>query len=53
MTQSIKVADVPEFAAAPYLDSEAAIAAYLTDILRRTIRLCWPRRWETSPARAA
>ncbi|MEW6664064.1 MAG: addiction module antidote protein [Thermodesulfobacteriota bacterium] len=29
----IKVADLPEFDAAPYLDSEAAIAAYLTDVL--------------------
>jgi probable addiction module antidote protein len=29
----IKVADLPEFDAAPYLDSEAAIAAYLTNIL--------------------
>src|SRR5450759_341882 len=29
----IKVVDLPEFDAAPYLDSEAAIAAYLTDIL--------------------
>ncbi len=29
----IKVADLPEFDTAPYLDSEAAIAAYLTDIL--------------------
>lgn len=27
-----KVADLPEFDAAPYLDSEAAAAAYLTDI---------------------
>ena len=33
MTQRIKVADLPEFDAAPYLDSEASIAAYLTDIL--------------------
>jgi probable addiction module antidote protein len=33
MTQRIKVADLPEFDAALYLDSEAAIAAYLTDIL--------------------
>ena len=33
MTQRIKVADLPEFDAAPYLDGEAAIAAYLTDIL--------------------
>ena len=29
----IKVADLSEFDAAPYLGSEAAIAAYLTDIL--------------------
>jgi probable addiction module antidote protein len=29
----IRVADLPEFDAAPYLDSEEAIAAYLTDIL--------------------
>ena len=29
----IKVADLPEFDAAPYLGSEVAIAAYLTDIL--------------------
>ncbi len=33
MTQRIKVADLPEFDTAAYLDSEAAIAAYLTDIL--------------------
>jgi len=33
MTQRIKVADLPEFDAAPYLDSEAVVAAYLTDIL--------------------
>jgi probable addiction module antidote protein len=33
MTQRIKVADLPEFDAAPYLGSKAAIAAYLTDIL--------------------
>lgn len=33
MTKRIKVADLPEFDAAPYLDSEEAIAAYLTDIL--------------------
>lgn len=29
----IKVTDLPEFDAAPYIDSEATIAAYLTDIL--------------------
>lgn len=33
MNKRIKVDDLPEFDAAPYLDSEAAIAAYLTDIL--------------------
>ncbi|MFM2056283.1 MAG: hypothetical protein RLY71_668 [Pseudomonadota bacterium] len=33
MTERINVADLPEFDAAPYLDNEAAIAAYLTDIL--------------------
>jgi len=33
MTKRIKVDDLPEFDAAPYLDSEAAVAAYLTDIL--------------------
>ena len=34
MNKRIKVADLPEFDAAPYLDSEASIAAYLTDILQ-------------------
>ena len=29
----IKVDDLPEFGAAPYLENEEAIAAYLTDIL--------------------
>jgi len=33
MTKRIRVADLAEFDAAPYLDSEEAIAAYLTDIL--------------------
>jgi probable addiction module antidote protein len=33
MTRRVKVADLPEFDAKPYLDSKAAIAAYLTDIL--------------------
>lgn len=33
MNKRIKVTDLPEFDAAPYLESEAAIAAYLTDIL--------------------
>lgn len=33
MTKSIKVSELPDFDAAPYLDSEESIAAYLTDIL--------------------
>lgn len=33
MTKRIKVADLPDFDAAPYLDSEDSIAIYLTDIL--------------------
>lgn len=33
MSKRIKVTDLPIFDAAPYLDSEEAIAAYLTDIL--------------------
>ncbi len=33
MTKRIKAKDLPEFDAAPYLDNEKAIAAYLTDIL--------------------
>ena len=33
MPQRIKVADLPEFDAAPYLCSDEAVAAHLTDIL--------------------
>ncbi|MDR6585366.1 putative addiction module antidote protein [Herbaspirillum sp. BH-1] len=33
MTKRIKISDLPAFDAAAYLDSEEAIAAYLTDIL--------------------
>ena len=33
MTKRIKVADLPEFDTAKYLDSDTAIAAYLTNIL--------------------
>jgi probable addiction module antidote protein len=33
MAKRIKVADLPEFDAARYLDNETTIAAYLTDIL--------------------
>ena len=32
MKERIKVVELPDFAAAPYLDSEKAIAAYLADI---------------------
>ena len=34
MSKRINVADLPEFDAAPYLGSEVAIAAYLSDILQ-------------------
>ena len=33
MSKRIKTTDLPDFDAAPYLDSEEATAAYLTDIL--------------------
>jgi len=33
MTKRTKVSELPEFDAALYLDSEEAVAAYLTDIL--------------------
>ncbi|WP_432239891.1 addiction module antidote protein [Herbaspirillum robiniae] len=33
MTERKKIEELPDFDAAPYLDSEEAIAAYLTDIL--------------------
>ena len=33
MIKRIKAADLPDFDAAPYLDSDEAVAAYLTDIL--------------------
>ncbi len=38
MTNRVKVADLPEFDAARYLDSDIAIAAYLTDILEANNR---------------
>lgn len=34
MRKRIKTADLPDFDATPYLDSEEAVAAYLTDILQ-------------------
>ena len=33
MTKRIKIDDLPEFDATPYLNSQEAIATYLTDIL--------------------
>ncbi|HEX5373127.1 MAG TPA: addiction module antidote protein [Aquabacterium sp.] len=33
MSKRTKVNELPEFDAAPYLDSDEAVAAYLTDIL--------------------
>jgi len=33
VSKRVKVGDLPEFDGAQYLDSEASIAAYLTDIL--------------------
>lgn len=33
MTARIKISELPEFDAAPYLSDETTIAAYLTDIL--------------------
>jgi probable addiction module antidote protein len=33
MSKRIKINDLPQFDAAPYLDSEEAVASYLTDIL--------------------
>ncbi len=33
MTKRTKVSELPEFDAAPYLDTDEAVAAYLTDIL--------------------
>ena len=33
MRKRVKIADLPEFDAAPYLDNEESIAAFLTDII--------------------
>jgi len=34
MNKRIKVANLPDFDAAPYVNNERAMAAYLTDILQ-------------------
>jgi hypothetical protein len=46
----VKVDDLPPFDAAPRLDSERAIAAYLTDYWKRMTRRYWPMPWATSLA---
>lgn len=51
MRKRIKATDLPEFDAARYLESETAIAAYLTDILQANDAACWRRPSATSLAR--
>lgn len=53
MSAQIKVHELPAFDAAPYLDSDEAIAAYLTDILQANDAGLRPPRWVTSPALVA
>ena len=53
MNKRIKADDLPEFDAAPYLESEATIAAYLADILQPTMALYWQARLAILPAFAA
>ena len=53
MTKRIKVDELPVFDATSYLDSEQAIAAYLTDILQANDAGCCQLHSVTSPARAA
>ena len=51
--QTVKVADLPEFDAAHYLDSETSIAAYLTTSWKPIMPLCWLQHWATSPRQPA
>ena len=51
MRKRIRVAELPDFDAATYLDSEQAIAAYLTDIRQPTIQRYSQQRWRTSHVR--
>jgi DNA-binding phage protein len=53
MSKHIKVAGLPEFDAAHYLDSETSIAAYLTDILEANDAALWLQPWVTSLAPGA
>ncbi len=45
MSKRIKVADLPEFDAAHYRESETSIALYLTDILDANEQLYWLPHW--------
>ncbi len=53
MTARIHVDELPEFDAAPYLDSEAVIVAYLSDILEANDPPCWRLLWATLAAQGA
>ncbi len=53
MTKRTKVSELPEFDAALYLDSEEAVAAYLTDILESGDSAYLPRHWATLPEHEA
>ncbi len=49
MNARIKVEELPMFDAAPYLDSDEAIAAYLTDILQANALTTRPKRLSRKP----
>jgi len=50
MAKKIRVADLPEFDAAEYLDSGESNAEYLTAMIEGGMRRCWQRRWVILPA---
>ena len=49
MTERIDVANLPEFDASQFLDSDEAVAAYLNDFCRPMIRRSWLRPLATLP----
>ena len=53
MSKKIRVADLPEFDSAEYLDSEEAVAEYLTAMIEGVILPCWRRHWAISHVHAA
>jgi DNA-binding phage protein len=53
MNERIKVEALPEFDAASFLDSDEAVAAYLTDVLQDNNAAFWQRRLGTLIALAA